>query len=172
MADLVKSLSEIFSNKIFCVPDYQRGYAWDTKQWNDFIQDLELLSGKKNHFFGTLTLKAIEKTKTIDEEGRAYLQFDIIDGQQRLTTVIVFLQAIFEEMLKIKDFKALANGLREMYLANLDLNNQKFTKLTLNPDCREFFENTILGFGQNVQGPTIRSHQLLIDSLFHFRSYL
>ena len=38
MADLVQSMSEIFSNRVFTIPDYQRGYAWDKKQWNDLTQ--------------------------------------------------------------------------------------------------------------------------------------
>ena len=43
MAELVKSIQEIFSNRSFQIPDYQRGYAWKEKQWNDLWQDLELL---------------------------------------------------------------------------------------------------------------------------------
>jgi hypothetical protein len=172
MADLVKSLAEIFSNKIFCIPDYQRGYAWEKQQWDDFILDLELLPENKNHFFGTLTIKSTGVKKMMDEEGRAYISFDIIDGQQRLTTAIIFLQAIHDELLKVKEYKQLANGLKEMYLANLDLNQQPFTKLKLNPDCHEFFEEAVLGFSRDVQGPKIRSHQLLQGSFFHFRNYL
>jgi hypothetical protein len=172
MADLVKSLSEIFSNRVFYIPDYQRGYAWDEKQWNDFTQDLELLPEDKNHFFGTLTIKATCAKKIMDEEGRAYIPFEVIDGQQRLTTTIIFLQAIHDELLNFREFKPLANGLKEMYLANLDLSRQPFTKLRLNRDCRDFFEESILGFNRDVQGPTIRSHELLQGSLSYYKNYL
>lgn len=39
-----KSLQELFNNRIFRVPDYQRGYAWEQQQVGEFLDDLELLS--------------------------------------------------------------------------------------------------------------------------------
>ena len=53
MPDMVKSISEIFANQVFRVPDYQRGYSWEEKQWNDLVEDLELLPEGRNHFTGT-----------------------------------------------------------------------------------------------------------------------
>ena len=35
----VFTLEELFSGKVLVVPDYQRGYAWEEKQWDDFIDD-------------------------------------------------------------------------------------------------------------------------------------
>ena len=70
MADLVQSLSEIFSNRVFTIPNYQRGDAWDKKQWNDLTQDLERLPENRHHFTGTLILRALGDGKLIDEEGR------------------------------------------------------------------------------------------------------
>ena len=33
-----KTLSNILEGKIFQIPDYQRGYAWEAKQWKDFVE--------------------------------------------------------------------------------------------------------------------------------------
>lgn len=153
MADLIKPIFEIFYNRVFFIPDYQRGYAWGEKQWTDLTKDLELLPDNRKHYTGTLVIRASSgKEAVTDEEGRIYRPFDVIDGQQRLTTCILFLKAIQAEMESFPEFKALANGLREMYLSNLDLNGQPFTKLTLNRDCRDFFANTVLGFSPEVRG--------------------
>jgi len=84
MVDFVKPFSEIFSNRVFFVPDYQRGYAWGKKQWNDLIQDLELLPDGRRHFTGTLILREENKSSVTDEEGRLYRPYDVIDGQQPL----------------------------------------------------------------------------------------
>ena len=56
MSELVKSIGEIFSNRIFKIPDYQRGYAWREQHWDDLWQDLELLPKGRNHFTGILIL--------------------------------------------------------------------------------------------------------------------
>lgn len=173
MTDLIKPLFEIFSHRVFFVPDYQRGYAWGEKQWNDLIKDLELLPEGRKHYTGTLVIRASNGNPSVtDEEGRLYHAFDVIDGQQRLTTCVIFLKVIFTEMSAFPEFKALANGLREMYLSNLDLNGQPFSKLTLNRDCRDFFAHNILGFRPDVKGASIRAHRNMEHAKAHFTEYL
>jgi uncharacterized protein with ParB-like and HNH nuclease domain len=39
----VEPLQSIFARRIFRIPDYQRSYAWGGKQWDDLLEDLELL---------------------------------------------------------------------------------------------------------------------------------
>jgi hypothetical protein len=61
------SLSKIFTEKIFRIPDYQRGYAWQnhtvnkqlTGQLVDFWEDLMNLDPKKTHYTGVLTLEKV-----------------------------------------------------------------------------------------------------------------
>lgn len=49
MNDL-ESLSSPFNNKIFRIPDYQRGYAWERKQLDDFWEDLITLPNDRFHY--------------------------------------------------------------------------------------------------------------------------
>lgn len=101
--DEPKSLESLFSQKIFRIPDYQRGYAWQRDQLRDFWEDLINLSGEKKHYTGVLTLKQIQSID-IDHSSKefwlvddhSYQVFNIVDGQQRLTTFIIFLQAFVE----------------------------------------------------------------------------
>lgn len=99
------SISKIFSEKIFRIPDYQRGYAWTTKEVEDFWGDLCRLEDKKNHYVGVLTLeptKSEEYTKWCDDiwiiEAKRYVPFYVVDGQQRLTTSVILIYTILEIM--------------------------------------------------------------------------
>lgn len=91
MPNELKSLSEIFNESIFRIPDYQRGYAWLTDQLVDFWEDLVNLPQGKNHYTGLLSIKRVNDWSTSykDEEwllNKGYKLFHIVDGQQRLTT--------------------------------------------------------------------------------------
>ena len=97
--DQLSIIQDVFAKRVFQVPDYQRGYAWQEQQLEDFVQDLELLAEGKQHFFGTLILHTGEdRPKARDEHRKTYLVCDIVDGQQRLTTVVLLLDAIRQEM--------------------------------------------------------------------------
>lgn len=61
------------------VPDYQRAYSWEKKQIDLFIHDLNSHRGRGGYYFGHFIL----------EQGSA--GWEIVDGQQRLTTVVLFL---------------------------------------------------------------------------------
>lgn len=107
------SLSKIFSERIFRIPDYQRGYAWGEKEVNDFWNDLSRLQKNKNHYVGVLTLEPVpveEYSKWIDDtwliNSKRYAPFYIVDGQQRLTTTILLIHSIIEIMNK-KEIKNL-----------------------------------------------------------------
>ncbi|MCA9467719.1 MAG: DUF262 domain-containing protein [Nitrospira sp.] len=101
--DEPKALDSLFKEKIFRIPDYQRGYAWQHEQLKDFWEDLINLSGDRSHYTGVLTLKLIptcdiaQSTKEfwlVDDH--SYRVHHIVDGQQRLTTFIIFLQSFVD----------------------------------------------------------------------------
>lgn len=101
--DEPKSLDSLFKEKIFRIPDYQRGYAWQKSQLKDFWEDLINLSGDRSHYTGVLTLKEVsskEVSETDNEfwlvDDHSYRMYHIVDGQQRLTTFVVFLQAFID----------------------------------------------------------------------------
>lgn len=88
-------------NKVF-VPTYQRAYSWDTelektnspKQTNVFLSDLEDYNKsltKSKYYFGHFLFEEKEDKK-----------FGIIDGQQRLTTIIIFLSTLFSRLKQIR----------------------------------------------------------------------
>ncbi|MGL2445111.1 DUF262 domain-containing protein [Helicobacter pylori] len=79
-------LDGVIEKGVFEIPSYQRGYAWQMKQLKDFWSDLEHVSKLENkfHYMHSLTLrKSDDDFEDID--------FEIIDGQQRLATSLILL---------------------------------------------------------------------------------
>ncbi len=106
--DEPKSLDSLFKEKIFRIPDYQRGYAWQHEQLKDFWEDLINLSGDRSHYTGVLTLKLIPERDIAESakefwlvDDHSYRVHHIVDGQQRLTTFIIFLQAFVDLIKKL-----------------------------------------------------------------------
>lgn len=124
MQSELKSISKIFSEVIFRIPDYQRGYSWEAKHLKDFWNDIEQLPDTKNHYTGVLTLEPVSSDnyeKWEDDkwiiESKHYSPMYVVDGQQRLTTAIILLQCILD---KIPDDQLLnfteKNDIRKKYI--------------------------------------------------------
>lgn len=99
----LQSLSEIFNNKIFRIPDFQRGYSWEERQLDDFWEDVQNLSPDKIHYIGLLTVEPIKSCDIQNVEKwkddlwllkKGMSAYYVIDGQQRLTTLIILLHEI------------------------------------------------------------------------------
>lgn len=97
------NINKIFTDRIFRIPDYQRGYAWSKRQLKDFWADIMQLEDGKNHYFGVLTLEDVGEDiykKWEDDlwiiESKSFSPFYIVDGQQRLTTSIILIQSIID----------------------------------------------------------------------------
>ena len=97
MADLTAhyiTFSDLLTNNLFRIPEYQRPYSWDNRQLDDLFGDIKkAFDNKEPHFMATVVcLKAEgEKKKVGSNELCEYI---IVDGQQRLTTLIILLKAI------------------------------------------------------------------------------
>lgn len=100
MANELQPLSQLFQNRLFRIPDYQRGYAWQQEQLIDFWDDLINLQPDRYHYTGLLSLKNL-KSKEVSSWGNDLWLVDngfrpchIVDGQQRLTTFIILVNEI------------------------------------------------------------------------------
>jgi uncharacterized protein with ParB-like and HNH nuclease domain len=83
------TLEVFFTDKFFAIPNYQRDYAWDTGNVDDLFDDiLECIETQTNHYIGTFIL-----SKTSDPK-----VFHVVDGQQRLTTLIMLINIAIEEL--------------------------------------------------------------------------
>lgn len=101
------SLIEVFNNRIFRIPDYQRGYAWGRHELEEFWDDLNSLNlgGMDYHYTGLLTLEEVtrEEVKSLEHWKNDLWIFDrgfhacyLVDGQQRLVTLLILIRVILD----------------------------------------------------------------------------
>ncbi len=162
-----KSLEELFNNRIFRVPDYQRGYAWEWQQVEEFLADLELLSPNRRHYTGTIVLHQPEDTigkSDSDNEGTNYAKWHIVDGQQRFTTIVLLLNEISRALSKYESSHDLAQGIKKKYVEATDLDGLPLHKLSLNEDTDDFFKKSILPESPSIAGPQVESAQRLLNA--------
>ena len=130
LPDGQKAISNLFDGrKIFNIPKYQRAYAWEEPQLKDFVEDIENQKPNRNYFFGTILLQAKEKHDGFD-------MFDIVDGQQRITTLIIFMKMLLAERKKAgNDITMLEDTYIEIYnrykLRVLDIDDDFFISYIL-----------------------------------------
>lgn len=111
MANELQSLSLLFQNRLFRIPDYQRGYAWLQQQLMDFWEDLINIQPNRYHYTGLLSLKPLRSKEIVSwgedlwlvENG--YKPCHIVDGQQRITTVVILLNEIVDFMRSLDENK-------------------------------------------------------------------
>ena len=76
------------ADKRFIIPVYQRKYDWKYDNCRQLYDDLKkiVIDGRESHFFGSIVSAVVPKGSKIE--------YHIIDGQQRLTTITLLLLAI------------------------------------------------------------------------------
>ena len=103
-------LDDLLSRRLFRIPHYQRAYSWQHKQRHDMFEDIKQLKDKSEdsfHFMATV-VGLRRDTRSISNR---YNIIEIVDGQQRLTTLVLLLKAI-EKKLIVRSRKSLARDLR------------------------------------------------------------
>ncbi len=152
------------------VPKYQRDYSWDKEQWSDLWYDLmQMIDENDSHYMGYLVLQ------TADDKN-----YQIIDGQQRLTTLCVLILAVVDILLKLpctekekEDNKKRAENIRSTYIGNMDmLTLTSVNKLVLNRNNDHFYR-TYLSTLQEMPKRGLKASERLLKSAFEtFKAYL
>jgi uncharacterized protein with ParB-like and HNH nuclease domain len=163
------NLNELFSTRVFRIPDYQRGYAWKDKQlielWDD-LDEIPLINGElKKHYTGTIYLE--ETIPTENEKWYSGCKFyNVVDGQQRLTTISILLFELLkateigyaenkkEKLIEKFIFDSNLSGQSRIYkfgYAETDRNYNflfhsifEYKKIILNKDHQNHYTNNLL----------------------------
>ncbi|WQS62208.1 DUF262 domain-containing protein [Helicobacter pylori] len=126
----------------FSIPVYQRNYTWEEENCEKLLQDMVSISqNKKTHFMGSITyiLHLIDDEKSL----RKLQEFVIIDGQQRITTIMLLLKAI-ETKIPNEEIKKEIDGL-------LNLSGQKLCLKPIKSD-KEAFDLVMQNRSHEIQG--------------------
>lgn len=104
---------------IYLVPRFQRDYSWSSEEWDDLWRDIEVLfeeNGESEHYMGYLVLQSKDSKN-----------FDVIDGQQRLSTLSILvlavlgnIQKLIEDDIDSENNKRRLEQLRSSYIGYLD----------------------------------------------------
>ncbi len=140
-----QTLRQVFGNGLtYQVPRFQRDYSWEQDQWDDLWQDArEVLSasGDPAHYMGYLVLQT-----------RDNRSFDIIDGQQRLTTLSLLVLAVLKHLDELAeagvdshDNRRRIEQLRNTYTGYLDpVTLVPRPKLSLNQNNDGYYRDYLL----------------------------
>lgn len=151
---------------IFTIPEYQRGYAWTKDQLEDLLHDLSDVEFIKEHYAGTITLiKSGQETIGITN----LTKYDIVDGQQRLTTFHLLLASIFHRISEINSLLA-----DEVIIKNVINKDKTFLRLNSKIN-QEFFFELLTNLDINTSKklvPITKTQKNLLNARLHFYTYL
>lgn len=136
------TFDNLLQNRLFRIPKYQRAYSWETKQRKDLVSDLKKLQentdNEKHHFMATIVcLKIGRETIIVDE----FDVFHVVDGQQRLTTLIIILKALHKALREDNEEE---QEVARNTLSLLIGRNNRPILLQTNHDDSDFFRNYLI----------------------------
>jgi hypothetical protein len=92
------TVGNLLSGRLFRIPEYQRAYSWQTKQRTDLFGDIDKVfesDSDSTHFMATIVGLRRKKKRIASDE---FLEIEVVDGQQRLTTLTILLKALSKQM--------------------------------------------------------------------------
>ena len=129
------TIEDLFRGQHFFIPKYQRYYSWTEENYKQFLDDLlDIYKSNNSYFYGTLLLMFINKN-----------DYEIVDGQQRITTLYIFLKILIDSLSDINN----KNHYLDLYIKSKDSNGNEYHKLTVQEE--EFFLNLIDNNRRNSQ---------------------
>lgn len=152
-----KTLTSLFAEAIYQIPDYQRGYAWEEKQLKDFIQDIDALVDEQvtSHYTGTVVVYNAKSAAQMRDYGTKRLKvLDVVDGQQRLTTSSLYLSVIIQALI------AKGESAYEREIPDF-LYSGAICKLALNNDSADIFYDLLKKGTPNTEPQSLQEKRLI-----------
>ena len=147
-------ITDLFNDRVFEIPCYQRGYAWEKSQVRDLFEDIkEAVESNSSHYIGAIVL-----SKCSDDAKKFY----VVDGQQRLTTITLLIAQLLRKVTD-EDIKLYQ---KMHYL-------KKGERYSLTPLVKDinFFKILIDGDISNLE-PQNKSQRFLKDAVEEIRNLI
>jgi len=163
-----QTLRQLLGNGLtYRVPRFQRDYSWTEEEWDDLWQDiLNILpeGDEPAHYMGYLVLQTLDNRL-----------FEVIDGQQRITTLSILILAILNNIQHLieKDIDRENNQqrldqLRNSYIGFLDpVTLVPTPKLTLNHNNNQYYQNYLVPLG-NLPMRNLKASEKLLRKAFEW----
>lgn len=167
---VLDGIGHLLKDRLFRVPPHQRSYKWDAEEHvRQLFRDVQdAMNGSESYFLGMIVLKSGATKRD---------RVEIIDGQQRLATVSIFLAAVRDHFLteKTAEGNDRAQEIQRIYLADRDLRTlESDPRLYLNTEDKDFFSDHII---KGVQIPEFTrrskhppSHKRIAEALAQARA--
>lgn len=161
------SFSEILGNgKVYKVPTYQRDYSWKAHHWQDLWEDIvTMIKSNGIHYMGSIVL-----------QNKGDKHYTIIDGQQRLATLILLVLAVVKSLQDLVDNNIDANNnteriqlLKKKFLGDKDPASLTYAaKLELNENNNNFFQSHLMVFRKPINDKTLGDSDKLLWKAYNY----
>lgn len=173
-----KAVDKLLNDAIYYIPRNQRRYVWTSSNWTDLYEDILLVADKvaDSHFIGSIVLKDEGK-----EDGLS--KYTVIDGQQRILTLTIFLISIMFILKKrnlMADFggtqkylvaKDIKNNLREIVYPEYHLTLPNMVNTIMDMQQKDIEDLSISAFG-NTCLISEKKDKVIVDAFKFFSGKL
>ena len=132
------TLDELLAKRLFRIPHYQRAYSWQAKQRNDMFNDIGKLGDNRESFHFMATVVGLQRREMTIATDR-YKVIEIVDGQQRLTTLVLLLKTIERKL--DRSVPAEEQAAQELQKLLVKQDDASLILLQTNHDRSQYFAN-------------------------------
>jgi hypothetical protein len=136
-----EGIGHAISDNTLAVPIYQRSYAWEEEHVQELFGDLAnaIADGDEEYFLGSIVV-------TKGKDGL----LEVVDGQQRLTTITILIAAVRDYFFINKDEQA-ATEIEREYLSSIHMRTREhIPKLRLNEYDHDYFVKRVLSYSNSA----------------------
>jgi len=156
-------LGACLASNFLTVPRYQRAYSWEDDNVGDFLTDVNTSfnNGAAEYFMGSVVIQGADQ------------KYEVVDGQQRLTTATILVAAV-RDYLGEKGQAAIAEDLERQFLLTKDTWQQQIKpRMILSDYDNAFFVSNILETkAVNIAKPTRESHERILRAKMAAREFI
>lgn len=160
------NFSELFSLNHLYIPEFQRGYSWTKSQLEDLWIDIGQIPEGKHHYCGSILTVIRGEIRTTSPTPARVFKLELVDGQQRCTTIFLLLLAIRDRFLQIDLEHPTAAQIDDGFIHFTPHGGSKQLKLkNEHDDLNTFMKNLVLG---NEPNPTVAPEKRLVEAKTFF----
>jgi uncharacterized protein with ParB-like and HNH nuclease domain len=163
-------LGDLLRGRLFRIPDYQRAYSWQIAQRKNLFDDIKTVGvSDDDHFMATFVgLKRPKNTVQIAAD--EFSTIELVDGQQRLTTIAILLKAIEQAFDSSKEDEAdLAKELRRLLVKGDDVS---LLLLQTNHDSSHAFTDYLRTGNHTQQSAETAAEQNILDAIKECKKFV